>query len=144
MDYCLEGINQSMSAPNSNIKRYTKLYLTLLQIRFDGYEDIAMEINQDFKVKRIDDVKKIVSSESSLGFENMSRFSRVRRAEEMYTEMINRPSNPLAKVITVGCLRSVLKLATLGKSGSSGKNGADKCKFSLFFTNFSIFVNFLN
>ena len=125
MDYCLDGINQSMSTPNINIKRYTKLYMTLLQIRFSGYEDIAMEIDQDFKVTRIEEFEKILNSESG-DFADMAKFSRVRRAEEMYINMLSKPSNPLAKTIIVGCLRAVLKLATLNRS----KGSQDKCKFT--------------
>lgn len=96
------------------MKRYTKLYLTLLQVRFQGFEQVSMEISHDFKAERIAEIEKILDDED-IDFSEIAKFSRIKRAEEMYITMLSKPSNPLAKVITVGCLRAVLKLATVDK-----------------------------
>ena len=141
MDYCLDGINQSMSNTNIHINRYTKLYLSLLQIRFTGYEEIQIELDEEKKVARLEEVKSLVESDI-LDFSDMALFSRVRRAEEMYLNMLSKPSNPLAKTIIVGCLRAVLKLATLNKIKAS----QDKCKNFYFFMKNKVemfFCNFL-
>lgn len=130
MDYCLDGMNGSMANANVNMNRYTKLYLVLLQIKFQGYESVAVEFSEDEKYDRLEDVKKIVGEleQSGSQFESIVQYSRIRRSEEMYITMLSKQSNPLAKTIIVGCLRAMLKLATLVRT----KSGQDKCKFARF------------
>lgn len=120
MDYCLDGMNGSMSNANVNMNRYTKLYQILLQIKFRGYEKIITEFTEEEKFDRLQEVKKIAGDQESnlQKFEDMVLFSRIKRSEEMYISMLNKPSNPLAKTIIVGCLRAMLKLATLVRTKS--------------------------
>lgn len=73
MDYCLDGMNGSMATANVNMNRFTKLYLILLQIKFRGYESVAVDFSEEEKFDRLEEVKKIIGEqEQSLGhFESM-------------------------------------------------------------------------
>ena len=139
LDYCLEGINLSMSHSQIHMKRITKILNSLLQIMFLGYEEISINLSEDERVRKIEDVMKLVKAGQD--FTDIVQFSRIERVERFYTEMLSKPSNPLAKTIVVGLLRAMLKLATLNNDRGSTVN--EKCKFEMIFGEEKHFCVFL-
>lgn len=124
MEYVLDNINFSMSQSRINMKRLSKLLVTILQLKFHGYENYSQNLGEDERIEKLEKIQKLVKGGNEKFF-NIVKFSRIRRAEEFYVKMISKETNPLAKVVVVGLLRAMLKLATLNRGNSSN----DKCKF---------------
>lgn len=122
IDYCLEVINFSMTQSKINMKRISKLLTTLLHLKFEGFEFNSVNLNEDERVERIEEMEKLMENEK-VEFYHIVKYSKIRRVEEFYTKMLSRENNPLAKIIVVGLLRAMLKLATLNRGNSSN----DKC-----------------
>lgn len=130
IDYCLDIINLSMNESKINMKRVSKLLLTLLRLKFFGFENHSLNLSEEERVEKLEKIRKILENEDDKNFIQIVKLSRIRRAEEFYTNMLAKESNPLAKIVVVGLLRAMLKLATLNRGNSNN----DKCnkKFNFF------------
>lgn len=123
IDYALDGINYSMSEARINMKRLAKLMESLLYIKFYGFDEYGVNLSEEERVEKIEKLKSLVEDGEKQDICSIVKESRIRRAEEFYANMLSKESNPLAKVIVVGLLRAMLKLATLNRGNSSN----DKC-----------------
>jgi len=124
LDFCFDQIKCSISVPQINMKRVSKLMNVILKLAFHVQLSTDIEeIPANLKSENFQKLEKALENKSIL---DLIKLSTIREVEEFYINLHTDQRSPLSNLIVVGFLRGMLKVCSLSKGSAQSKEPCNK------------------